>query len=113
MPLSYRQACPAPVQEKSGKSGTMRYFSAMRTVGLLVLPGTRVFDTAVAAEVWGREHRDTGLGRFDLRVCTPGKKNHPMHPIGTLVATHGLNGLEDCDLVVATGRQDHLADVPN
>jgi transcriptional regulator GlxA family with amidase domain len=84
----------------------------MRTVGLLVLPGTRAFDTAVVAEVWGREHLDTGLGRFDLRVCSPGRVSYPMHPIGTIVPTHGLNGLDDCDLVIATGRYDHMADVP-
>jgi transcriptional regulator GlxA family with amidase domain len=84
----------------------------MRTVGLLVLPGTRMFDTAVAAEVWGREHADTGLGRFELRICTPGQVSYPMHPIGRLVATHGLGGLDGCDLVIATGRSNHLADVP-
>ncbi len=84
----------------------------MRTVGLLVLEGTRTFDTAVAAEVWGRPHADTGLPAFELRICTPGKVTIPMHPVGALVPTHGLSGLDDCDLVLATGRGDHLADVP-
>jgi transcriptional regulator GlxA family with amidase domain len=84
----------------------------MRIVGLLILEGTRTFDTAVAAEVWGRPHVDTGLGRFELRICSPGKVSYPMHPVGTLIPTHGLSGLDDCDLVIATGRADHLADVP-
>jgi transcriptional regulator GlxA family with amidase domain len=90
----------------------MRYFSAMRTVGLLVLPGSRAFDTAVAAEVWGTDRVDSGVGPFDLRICTPGRASYPMYPVGSIVATHGLSGLDECDLVIATGRHDPGATVP-
>jgi transcriptional regulator GlxA family with amidase domain len=80
----------------------------MRIVGLLILPGSRAFDTAVATEVWGIPR---GL-EFELRVCTPGGVSYPMYPFGSIDATHDLSGLDDCDLVVATGRVDPHAEVP-
>lgn len=90
----------------------MRYFSAMYTVGLLVLPGTRTFDVAVPAEVWGVDRMDGAIGPFALRTCTPGRKPVTMHPVGEIRATHGLSGLLDCDLVLAPGRADPHAPVP-
>jgi transcriptional regulator GlxA family with amidase domain len=84
----------------------------MRTVGLLVLPGSRTFDIAVASEVWGVDRTDSGVGPFELRVCSPGKVTSALHPVGQLPATHGLSGLRDCDLVIAPGRRDPSAPVP-
>jgi transcriptional regulator GlxA family with amidase domain len=81
----------------------------MRVVGLLVLPGTRVFDLAVAAEVWGVSR---STGQFELRICSPGRVSYAMHPVGSITATHGLSGLDECDLVIATGRDDPHAAVP-
>jgi transcriptional regulator GlxA family with amidase domain len=84
----------------------------MRTVGVLVLPGSRMFDVSVVSEVWGVDRRDTGIGPFSLRLCAPGRVATPVHPVGVIPATHGLSGLRDCDLVVVPGRIDPLAPVP-
>ncbi|MET0235289.1 MAG: helix-turn-helix domain-containing protein [Kibdelosporangium sp.] len=81
----------------------------MRIVGLLILPGSRAFDTAVTAEVWGIDRAGV---RFELRICSPDGVSYPMHPFGSIDATHDLSGLDDCDLVVATGRADPHAAVP-
>ncbi|MCO1579970.1 helix-turn-helix domain-containing protein [Crossiella sp. SN42] len=84
----------------------------MYTVGLLVLPGTRTFDIAVPAEVWGVDRTDSAIGPFALRICTQGRKPLALHPVGDLRATHGFSGLLDCDLVIAPGRADPHAPVP-
>jgi transcriptional regulator GlxA family with amidase domain len=83
----------------------------MRTVGLLVLPGTRAFDVSVTGEVWGIDRSDHGIGPFDLRVCAPDRAVTPTHPLGTVAATHTLRGLAACDLVVVPGRVDPHAPV--
>lgn len=84
----------------------------MRTVGVLVLPGSRTFDVSVVGEVWGVDRSDAGIGPFELRLCAPGRRATPLHPVGHVQATHGLSGLADCDLVVVPGRVDPLAEVP-
>lgn len=84
----------------------------MRTVGVLVLPGSRMFDISVVSEVWGVDRRDSGVGPFSLRLCAPGRVATPVHPVGVIPATHGLAGLKDCDLVVVPGRMDPRAPVP-
>jgi transcriptional regulator GlxA family with amidase domain len=84
----------------------------MRTVGVLVLPGSRTFDLAVVGEVWGQDRTDSGVGPFELRLCSPGRAATEIHPFGRVVATHGLSGLRGCDLVLATGRVDPHAEVP-
>jgi transcriptional regulator GlxA family with amidase domain len=85
----------------------------MRTVGVLVLPGSRAFDLAVVGEVWGVDRTDSGIGPFELRLCSPGRVTTGIHPFGQVVATHGLSGLDGCDLVLAPGRVDPHADVPS
>jgi transcriptional regulator GlxA family with amidase domain len=89
----------------------MRYFSAMRTVGLLVLPGTRAFDVAVAGEVWGVDRREVGIGPFELRVCAPHRSVTRLQPLGAVEPTHTLRGLAGCDLVIVPGRADPFAPV--
>ncbi|MGM1061768.1 GlxA family transcriptional regulator [Saccharothrix sp. Mg75] len=84
----------------------------MRVVGVLLLPGSRSFDVAVAGEVWGVDRSDTGIGPFELRLCAPGRAATPLSPLGALPATHGLSGLAGCDLVVVPGRADSSAPVP-
>ncbi|MBB5955295.1 transcriptional regulator GlxA family with amidase domain [Saccharothrix tamanrassetensis] len=84
----------------------------MRTVGVLVLPGSRVFDISVVGEVWAVDRADSGVGPFELRLCAPGRVATPVQPLGVVPATHGLSGLRGCDLVVVPGRADPLADVP-
>ena len=83
----------------------------MRTIGLLVLPGTRTFDTAVTGEVWGIDRTDHGIGPFELRVCAPTRGVTRTDPLGLIEATHTLRGLVGCDLVIVPGRVDPLAPV--
>ncbi|WP_073485130.1 GlxA family transcriptional regulator [Streptoalloteichus hindustanus] len=84
----------------------------MRVVGLVVLPGSRMFDVAVATEVWGVDRTSSGVGVFELRICAPGRRGVDLSPAGAMRATHGLDGLADCDLVVVPGREDPHAAVP-
>ncbi|GLW91651.1 AraC family transcriptional regulator [Actinokineospora globicatena] len=88
----------------------MRYFPAMRAIGVLLLPGTRLFDFAVVNEVWsvGR----AGVGPFEVRICGPARRPVDLHPAGGVTPTHGLTGLTGCDLVVVLGRADPTAEVP-
>jgi transcriptional regulator GlxA family with amidase domain len=90
----------------------LRYRPAMRVVGLLLLPGTRTFDVAVAAEIWGVDRTDAGIGRFELRICAPGAAVQPLAPVGHLAATHDLAALASCDLIIVPGRADSSAPVP-
>lgn len=83
----------------------------MRTIGLLVLPGSRAFDIAVTGEVWGIDRTDDGIGPFSLRVCGLARGETVTHPLGGVIATHTLRGLAGCDLVVVPGRVDPLAPV--
>ncbi|MBW4716476.1 GlxA family transcriptional regulator [Saccharothrix obliqua] len=84
----------------------------MRTIGVLLLPGSRVFDISVVGEVWGVDHVDAGIGPFEVRMCAPGRVATPVHPLGVIPATHGLSGLRGCDVVVVPGRVDPSAEVP-
>ena len=78
----------------------------MRVIGLLLLPATRTFDVAVAAEVWGVDRTDAGIGPFELRICSPGATAQPLAPLGHLAATHDLAALLTCDLIIVPGRAD-------
>ncbi|MEV6874333.1 helix-turn-helix domain-containing protein [Amycolatopsis sp. NPDC051128] len=84
----------------------------MRTIGVLLLPGTRMFDLAVIAEVWAQDRTDSGIGPFTVRLCSQGRVRTAVSPFGDVAATHGLAGLDGCDLVLAPGRDDPLASVP-
>ncbi|WP_091611447.1 GlxA family transcriptional regulator [Amycolatopsis saalfeldensis] len=85
----------------------------MRTIGVLLLPGSRMFDLAVIAEVWAQDRTDSGIGPFSVRLCASGRARTAVAPFGEVAATHGLAGLDGCDLVLAPGRSDPLADVPS
>ncbi|MDT8911692.1 helix-turn-helix domain-containing protein [Amycolatopsis sp. PS_44_ISF1] len=84
----------------------------MRTIGVLLLPGSRMFDLAVIAEVWAQDRTGSGIGPFSVRLCAAGRGRTPVSPFGEVAATHGLAGLDGCDLVLAPGRSDPGADVP-
>lgn len=89
----------------------LRYFSAMRTIGVLLLPGTRVFEFGVTCEVWMFDRTSCGLPSFELRFVAPGGRRQTLHPMGEATPTHGLDGLTGCDLVLAPGRADPHAPV--
>ncbi|WP_253885857.1 GlxA family transcriptional regulator [Actinokineospora diospyrosa] len=84
----------------------------MRTIGVLLLPGTRVFDFAVVNEVWSVDRTPHEVGPFEVRLCGPAKRPVELHPAGSVTPSHGLTGLTGCDLVVVLGRADPRADVP-
>ncbi|HEX6341835.1 GlxA family transcriptional regulator [Umezawaea sp.] len=84
----------------------------MRTIGVLLLPDSRIFDVSVVSEVWGIDRTDSGVPPFEVRLCSEGRVVTPLAPIGSLEATHGFDGLVDCDLVVVPGRGDPFAAVP-
>src|SRR2546429_7326098 len=84
----------------------------MRTIGVLLLPDTRAFDLSVVCEVWGHDRISHGIGPFELRLCAPKRATTMLRPFGSIAATHGLSGLDGCDLVIALGRRDHNAPVP-
>ncbi|WP_026421414.1 GlxA family transcriptional regulator [Actinokineospora inagensis] len=84
----------------------------MRTIGVLLLPGTRVFDFAVVNEVWNLDRTPHDLGPFEFRLCAPATRLLPLRPAGSVTPTHGLAALADCDLVIALGRVDPRAPVP-
>ncbi|MCO5971684.1 GlxA family transcriptional regulator [Actinoallomurus soli] len=77
----------------------------MLRVGVLVTEHTRVFDYAVATEVWGLDRTARGVPPFELRTCSPQGATVPMQPGATCVPDLGLDGLEACDLVVVPGVQ--------
>ncbi|HEX4723625.1 MAG TPA: helix-turn-helix domain-containing protein [Pseudonocardiaceae bacterium] len=85
----------------------------MRVVGVVLLPGTRLFDFAVVSEVWEVDRLRVGLPAFEVRLCAPTDAPVALHPARSWVTpTHGLAGLAECDLVIAPGRADPSADVP-
>jgi len=71
-----------------------------------------MFDLAVIGEVWGQDRTDAGIGPFTLRICSQGRVRTAVSPFGEVAATHGLAGLDGCELVLAPGRDDPLAEVP-
>lgn len=87
----------------------MRYFPDMDTIGVVLLPGSRLFDFAVVNEVWGIDRADSGVPTHRLRICGPGPVS--LHPAGLADPTHDLTGLDGCDLVVVLGRENPLAEV--
>lgn len=83
----------------------------MMRVGILVTEHARVFDYAVATEVWGLDRTARGVPRFELRTCGPHGSTVGMNPGVTCVPDHGLDGLDECDLVIVPGVQHPTAPV--
>ena len=71
----------------------------LRTIAAVVVDGSAAFELGVVCEVFGIDRTDDGVPPFDFRVCAehPGK---PLRSTGfSIVPTHGLDGLQDADLV--------------
>jgi transcriptional regulator GlxA family with amidase domain len=85
----------------------------MRVIGVLLLDGTRLFDFAVVGEVWQIDRSRVGLPSFEVRLCAPTPDPVDLHPSGSATPTHDLAGLAGCDLVIALGRVDPMAHVPD
>ncbi|GHF75898.1 AraC family transcriptional regulator [Streptomyces mashuensis] len=81
-------------------------------IALVAFPGIRAFDVAVITEVWGIDRTDRGAPAFELRRCGPDARPVAMPGGLTLVTDRDLEWLENADLVVVPGVDDHLAAVP-
>jgi transcriptional regulator GlxA family with amidase domain len=72
----------------------------LKTVSALVMNGSAAFELGVVCEVFGVDRTEDGVPPFDFRVCG----EHPGMPLDStgfrLVASYGLDALEDADLVV-------------
>ncbi|SKC35511.1 GlxA family transcriptional regulator [Krasilnikoviella flava] len=73
----------------------------IRKVAAVVVPGVAPFELGVAYEVFGIDRTDTGGPAFDFTLCAP--EPGPVMTKGgfPVVVEHGLEALEDADLVVA------------
>ena len=71
----------------------------LRTIAAVVVDGSAAFELGVVCEVFGIDRTDDGVPPFDFRVCA----EHPGRPLRStgfsIVPTHGLDGLQDADLV--------------
>lgn len=81
----------------------------MKTVAVVVQDGAEPFGLGALVEVWGEPyHPDDDNPVFDFRVCTPrpgrvrGRAGYDLH------VEHGLDAIEDADLVCFSPRHDFL-----
>ncbi|GAA2110879.1 helix-turn-helix domain-containing protein [Microlunatus panaciterrae] len=78
---------------------------ALKTIGIVLVEPVAVFEFGVATEIFGLDRTDDGVPAFEFRVCTV----DPQTPLRTktttaltITATHGLDGLVGCDLVIVS-----------
>lgn len=83
----------------------------MRVVAVLLHDGMWTFDYGVAVEVWGVDRTEAGVPRFELRRCSIDRRTVAGDAGSLLIATHGLEGLWDADLVLVPGNNDPTAPV--
>ncbi|MGW9208181.1 GlxA family transcriptional regulator [Embleya sp. NPDC055664] len=81
----------------------------MRRVGIVLFDPVRVFEYAVAFEVWGVDRTTRGVPPFEVRVCGPGRAAVELGAGVVCVPDHDLDGLADCDLVVVPGNEHRTA----
>lgn len=81
----------------------------MRTVAVIVQDGAEPFGLGALVEVWGEPHHpDDDNPVFDFRVCTPrpgrvrGRAGFDLH------VEHGLDAIEDADLVCFSPKHEFL-----
>ncbi|MCK9795068.1 helix-turn-helix domain-containing protein [Isoptericola sp. 4D.3] len=73
----------------------------IRKVAAVVVPGVAPFELGVAYEVFGIDRSETGGPSFEFTLCAP--EPGPVMTKGgfPVVVEHGLEALDDADLVVA------------
>ncbi|MBI1758754.1 MAG: helix-turn-helix domain-containing protein [Actinobacteria bacterium] len=89
-----------------------QYREPVRRIALVLFPGARLFDVAVATETWAPHRTAAGLPEFTLRTCAPGSAPVPLTGGVTAVPDHALDWLSRADLVIVPGLDDPGADVP-
>jgi len=85
-------------------------------IGVVLLEDVAVFEFGVLTEVFGIDRTDDGVPPFDFRVCStrPGEPLRATGGFSQIVAPHGLDALEDVDLVAVpatTIRDEYPAEV--
>ena len=73
----------------------------LRTIAAVLPPRPALFELGVVAEVFGIDRTEDGVPPMELRICAevPGVALESAQPGFLLTATHGLDALEDADLV--------------
>lgn len=91
--------------------GSSQYTRAVRTVALALFDGARLFDVAVAAEVWA-PRTSADLPRYELRRCGSGPAGVRLGGGCYARPERGLDWLRRADLVVVPGIDDPSREVP-
>ncbi|MFF0020936.1 GlxA family transcriptional regulator [Streptomyces sp. NPDC005496] len=72
----------------------------LKNVAVVLLDGVHPFELGVVCEVFGLDRSDEGLPVYDFAVASAGPRTLGTHAGFTLTAEHGLERLEEADLVV-------------
>ncbi|HWK92452.1 MAG TPA: helix-turn-helix domain-containing protein [Luteimicrobium sp.] len=85
----------------------------LRSVGAVVVDGLSMFEFGIVCEVFGIDRTDDGIPPFDFRICGA----EPGRPVRTklgldLVPSHGLDALDDVDLVAVPATTIHRGQDP-
>ncbi|WP_432490816.1 GlxA family transcriptional regulator [Kineococcus gypseus] len=72
----------------------------LRSVAVVVGEGFAAFESAIPCEVFGIDRTDDGVPAFDFAVCSPGGRPVRSAQGFTLTPDHGLERLDEADLVV-------------
>ncbi|MGW1722174.1 GlxA family transcriptional regulator [Streptomyces sp. NPDC002306] len=81
-------------------------------MALVAFPGVRAFDVSVITEVWGTDRTDRGAPAFVLRRVAPDTTPVPMRGGLTLLPDRPLTWLDQADLIVVPGLDDHFTPAP-
>lgn len=77
---------------------------SLETVGVLVAPGMRSFDVAVAQEVFGADRTDRGVPAAEVRLIGRGRTVALTQSVSVTVS-HPLASIDECDLVLIPGSE--------
>lgn len=91
----------------------IRLGGVLSTVGILAVEPLSLFEFSIGAEIFGIDRTEQGMPAFELRVCAldPDRPVRTKHTAGIAVyASHGLGGLDGCDLVMIGATPETLPD---
>jgi transcriptional regulator GlxA family with amidase domain len=84
----------------------------LKTIAAVVMEQSAAFELGVVCEVFGIDRAEDGVPLFDYRVCG----EHPGKPLNStgfqIVPAHGLDAVEDADLVVVPAVAGPSIDYP-
>jgi transcriptional regulator GlxA family with amidase domain len=103
---------PQHSQQRPLSIGSCQYRDRMRTIALVVFDGARLFDVAVASEVWAPRRISAGLPEFRLRTCSVDGAPVLLTGGTTAAPDADLRWLTHADLVVIPGPHDPAVPVP-